>query len=153
MRIYVASSWKNKEKAKGVAIALRGAGHKVDCFCDPENAAIPGASRYVFDYRELEQVGNPNLLDQFAIQQNSRIVRRAFEEDAGWIEWAEAVVLVLPAGKSAHLEAGYAKGLGKHLFILGDFPPGELDVMYLFADSIHRELEGLIAAVNEKAIA
>jgi hypothetical protein len=64
-------------------------------------------------------------------------VNRAFQEDKKWLEWSEATLLILPAGKSAHLEAGYAKGQGKHLVIYQkDFPSGEFDVMYGFADLI-----------------
>ena len=42
-------------------------------------------------------------------------------------------VLVLPAGKSGHLELGFAIGLGKPGFILLDKTPERWDVMYRFA--------------------
>ena len=58
--------------------------------------------------------------------------------------------MVLPSGKNAHLEAGYAKGIGKKLFVYGDFTSGEFDVMYGFADGLFRssELDGLIKVLN-----
>ena len=71
-------------------------------------------------------------------------VQRAFAEDKKWIDWADAVIMLLPCGKSAHLEAGYAKGHGKKLYIIGEFPKGEFDVMYGFADRLYRELGNLI---------
>jgi len=70
------------------------------------------------------------------------------------LEWSDTVVMLLPCGKSAHLEAGYAKGLGKKLFIydLEKFSKGQIDVMYQFADgfaiSFHH-LRGMIDA-NEQ---
>ncbi|KKK63940.1 hypothetical protein LCGC14_2989230 [marine sediment metagenome] len=47
------------------------------------------------------------------------------------------MLIGLTAGKSTHLEAGYAKGKGKKLIIYsGKFPKGEFDVMYGFADMV-----------------
>jgi nucleoside 2-deoxyribosyltransferase len=34
------------------------------------------------------------------------------------MEWADACVLVLPCGRSAHLEAGWFAGKGKPVFVL-----------------------------------
>ena len=53
--------------------------------------------------------------------------------------------MIHPCGKSAHLEAGYAKGSGKLLYMWGSFPKGEFDVMYGFADGMFRldEFESL----------
>jgi hypothetical protein len=36
-----------------------------------------------------------------------------FALDMGALEWCDACVLVLPCGRSAHLEAGWAAGAGK----------------------------------------
>ncbi len=44
------------------------------------------------------------------------------------------MVLLLPSGRSSHLEAGYGVGSGKELFIFGDLPVGEFDAMYGFAE-------------------
>ena len=44
----------------------------------------------------------------------------------------------LPCGRSAHREEGYEKGQGKKLYMLGDCPQGEIDVMYGFADGLYR---------------
>ena len=139
MKIYIASSWKNAEKAKAVAVALRLAGNEVDCFCDPSTG------RSVFSFKELDPIEG---LDQIHDGSKTKIIA-AFNEDRFWIDWADAVVLVLPAGNSSHLEAGYAVGAGKLLLILGDFPKGQLDVMYGFANGLHRTLEGLIAGIEE----
>jgi hypothetical protein len=46
--------------------------------------------------------------------------------------------MVLPCSKSSHLEGGYAVGKGKKLYIIGDFPKGEFDVMYGFSDALIR---------------
>lgn len=62
--------------------------------------------------------------------------RHVFEFDRQHIERCDAAVLVMPAGKSAHLELGYALGLGKYGFILLPEEPERWDVMYQFADAV-----------------
>jgi len=137
MKIYIASSWKNEAECLRLANDLRARGHEVDCFCDRSQG------RFVFHYREI---GPPDELDAVTFFEDTRS-QRAYREDKHHLDWAEVVVMLLPCGKSAHLEAGYKRGQGGHLFILGDFPKGEIDVMYGFADRLIRleEIEELYA--------
>lgn len=135
MKIYIATSWKMESVAKIVAETLKNDGHYVDCFCD----SVSG--RYVFHWTELvekeEDLKNYNAISFL----NDPRTKKAFDEDKMWIDWADAVVMLHPCGKSAHLEAGYAKGQGKLLFMWGKWPKGEFDVMYGFADMIFDEDE------------
>lgn len=59
-----------------------------------------------------------------------------FEIDKTALDWCDICIMCLPCGKSAHLEAGYAKGKGKKLIIYSfeKFKKGDIDVMYGFAD-------------------
>ena len=75
--------------------------------------------------------------------------QKAFAEDKKWIDWSDAVLLVLPAGRSAHLEAGYAVGRGKKLIVYGDFPTGEFDVMYGFANLLTREFDDVLRLLKK----
>lgn len=79
-------------------------------------------------------------MDAIDLLKYDRVVA-AFVEDRYWLDWCDTCILVLPSGKSAHLEAGYAKGAGKSLVIFGEFLKGERDVMYGFADALFRESE------------
>lgn len=133
MKIYIASSWKNSVECIAIGQALRNVGHEVDCFCDQS------IGRYVFSFEELGDVTKINCIQAL----ESGKVQRAFAEDKKWIDWSDAVLVILPCGKSAHLEAGYAKGAGKKLYIYGRFPNGELDVMYGFADKLYMYLTDL----------
>lgn len=56
----------------------------------------------------------------------------------------EVAVLVLPAGKSAHLELGYMAGKGKRTYVLMDGEPERFDVMYNFATGVFTAKEQLI---------
>ena len=127
MKVYLASSWKNAELVKAWKNELLEYGHDVDAFCDDSGG------RFVFHFSEI---GDPKDLDAINFLLDER-TKKAFAEDKKWIDWCEICLLVLPAGNSAHLEAGYAKGQGKGLIIWqDDFPKGEFDVMYGFADLI-----------------
>lgn len=133
MKIYIASSWKNTRLACKVAIYLINKGHRVDAFFDNSSG------RYVFDWREIEK--DRNKLNAVSFLRN-RKAQKAFKEDKKWLDWCDCVVLVLPAGNSSHLEAGYAKGKGKILIIYHPtrFPKGEFDVMYGFADLLTEKM-------------
>lgn len=60
--------------------------------------------------------------------------------DKKHIDACDAMVLVLPAGKSGHLELGYAIGSGKPGYILLDGSADRWDVMYQFATGVSDNL-------------
>ena len=148
LRVYIATSWKMQSDALAIASKLREVGFEVDCFCDPSSG------RYVFHWTEfvekeedLQKYDAKDFIDDLRTD-------KAFREDKKWLDWADICLLVLPSGKSAHLEAGYAKGRSKKLYIYGDFKKGEFDVMYGFADKLFRwdEMDELINEFIEQAI-
>ena len=67
-----------------------------------------------------------------------------FEYDRRNLLAADVAVLVLPAGKSAHLELGYCAGKGKLTCILLDGEPEKWDVMYRFADKVVNNRDELL---------
>lgn len=126
MNIYIASSWKNETGVQILADFLRDEGFKVDAFVDKSNG------RYVFHFSEIGDITELNAIN-FLEDERSQ---KAFYEDKKWLDWCDCCIVLLPAGKSTHLEAGYAKGQNKKLIIYRPegFPMGEFDVMYGFAD-------------------
>jgi hypothetical protein len=52
-------------------------------------------------------------------------------------------VLVLPAGKSGHLELGYLMGQNKPGYVLFDKVPERWDVMYKFASGVFFDVKSL----------
>lgn len=139
MKIYLASSWKNEEIVKLWAELLRRYHHEVDAFCDNSN------DRYIFHFSEIGETWDLDAIN-FMIDERSQ---KAFQEDKKWLNWCDCCLLILPAGKSSHLEAGYAKGQDKQLIIYQDeFPKGEFDVMYGFADLITDSRSAVIEFLN-----
>lgn len=66
-----------------------------------------------------------------------------FHRDMEHLKMAEAVILLLPCGKSAHLEAGWAAGAGKPLAL---YAPEDLqpELMYGMCQWIMTEIDGLM---------
>jgi hypothetical protein len=123
-RIYLASSWRNTAQPALVE-ALRGAGH--DCY-DFRNPA-PGCSG--FAWRDI----SPDWLSWTPAQLRDALSHpvavACFAHDWDALRRADTGVLLLPCGRSAHLEAGYFAGAGKDLFVL--LAPGEPELMYRMA--------------------
>jgi len=144
IRIYIASSWKNQEAVLELAEKLEAVGFEVDAFCRITD------KRYSFYWSEFVD-DEVTLLDYDALSFiDDPKVQRAFREDKSWLDWANCVIMLMPCGRSSHMEAGYAKGRGKLLYIYGHFPKGEFEVMYGFADGLFRfeQLESLIATLR-----
>lgn len=75
---------------------------------------------------------------------DSYAARHVFEFDKEHLDRADAAVLLMPAGKSGHLELGYTIGRGKPGFILFDEEPERVDIMLQFATGITFSREELV---------
>ena len=146
MRIYIASSWKNQQTVISLARLLEDEGFNVDAFCRATD------TRYAFHWSELVDSGD-DLKNYDAIEMLADPrTQRAYTEDKKWLDWADTVIMLMPCGRSSHLEAGYAKGQGKRLYIYGEFRKGEFEVMYGFADGLFRieELPKLLTELKAR---
>lgn len=140
MKIYVASSWRNEEQPAVVA-ALRDQGHEVYDFKNPREGD------HGFHWQKVsvnwQQWTVPEYIGAIT---HDPIARAGFASDFDAMEWADVFVLVMPCGRSAHLEAGWAIGVGKPTCIY--LPPGEPfdpELMYLLADNISPSMADLFA--------
>ncbi len=71
-----------------------------------------------------------------------------FEFDARNINRSSVGILMLPAGKSGHLELGYMLGQRKRGYVLFDKEPERWDVMYQFATGLFLDKAELIKELN-----
>lgn len=142
MKIYVASSWRN-EVQQDVVRALRQAGHDVYDFRNP----APGD--HGFGWR---QCASPDQLrDGRAFRDEvltHPIARAGFRKDMDALQAAEVTVLVLPCGRSAHLELGYATGAGQLTVVLLDQPMSEPELMYLMNTALCTSVDEVVAKLN-----
>lgn len=75
--------------------------------------------------------------------------RNIFEFDKRHLDRCDAAVMVMPGGKSAHLELGYMAGCGKKTYILFDKEPKRYDVMAQFATDVFFDTKSLIKALRK----
>lgn len=117
MRLYVASSWRNPYQQEAVAV-LRAEGHEVYDFRNP------GQGDTGFSWREISPGWEGWSPAEWREALRHPVAVHGFRNDFEAMRWAEACVLVLPSGRSSHLEAGYMAGEGKPvvMFLPGDHP-------------------------------
>jgi len=140
MKIYVASSWRN-DYQPDVVRALQEVLHVVYDFKNPEPGDIG------FHWSEIDKEWESWTVEQYTKGLNHPLAVDGFAKDFKAMEWADACVLVLPCGRSAHLEAGYFVGAGKPLLILvSEIEP---ELMYKMADSVHSGLGTLLMRLED----
>ena len=127
-RIYLASSWRNQHQPALVQ-TLRGAGHEVYDFKNP----APG--NHGFGWSQIDPDWQDWSPEEFRQALQHPVAQAGFGLDHAAMEWADTFVMLLPCGRSAHLELGWACGAGKRTLIL-QLEQQEPELMYLEADGI-----------------
>ncbi len=111
MRIYVASSWRNPFQQDVVKL-LRVDGHEVYDFRNP------GEGDTGFHWSEIDENWKAWDSPNFKKSLNHPVAEDGFDSDMLALEQCDACVLVLPCGRSAHLELGWACGAEKMTVII-----------------------------------
>jgi len=134
-KIYVASSWRN-DRQGAVVKKLRDAGFGVYDFKNP-GAQTPG-----FHWSDIDENWHQWTLTGYLNALQTGIAKAGFKSDWDAMLWADTCVLLLPCGRSAHIEAGYFRGAKKSLYILIENKI-EPELMYRMADGIYGDLDEL----------
>lgn len=135
-RIYVASSWRNEKQGDIVKLLMMN-GHQVYDFKNPPHQAG-------FAWKQIDPDWQTWTAEQYRQHLcSSPRAAQGYMSDMRAMEWADTCVLVLPCGRSAHLEAGWFAGRGKRCIILtrdGEEP----ELMALMANAICVNLTELL---------
>jgi hypothetical protein len=120
---------RNKE-VPTIASSLRSTLSEWEIFDDWYSAG-PEADDYWKAYELLKGHGYIQALDGYAAD-------HVFRFDKHHLDTSSAAILVLPAGRSGHLELGYMAGRGAYTAILltPEYEAERFDVMYKFADRV-----------------
>ena len=118
-KIYVASSWRNMVQPKVVERLLRD-GHQVYDFKNPR----PGDNG--FHWSEIDRDWKQWSTEEYRDALDHPVAKAGYASDFNAMKWADTFLLVLPCGRSAHLELGWACGQGKQTLILLDDMEPEL---------------------------
>jgi len=125
--IYVASSWRNLLQSF-VVTSLRGHGFNVYDFRNPPD-------RTGFAWETIDQNWKNWGPVEYIEALGHPLAIAGFNSDFDAMKAADICVLVMPCGRSAHIEAGWMKGNGKQLFII-NIDQSEPELMYKIADHV-----------------
>lgn len=142
MKVYVASSWRNNGQPL-VVKALCEAGHEVYDFKNPEE------DHHGFHWSDVgmssydRETNGPVPLEEYRAGIEHPIAIEGFSRDFDAMQWADACVLVLDCGRSAHLELGWFVGQGKPTCILFTNPDE------VVPELMYRMVGGLAGTIDE----
>ncbi len=140
-RIYLASSWRNTQQPAAVHL-LRGVGHTVYDFRHPFHGDAG------FSWGDIASEWKGWTAEEYRnALLTSPIAAKGFISDLRAMQWADTCILLLPCGRSAHLEAGWFCGQGKRCIILtqdGEEP----ELMALLATDICVSVDEVLDALS-----
>ena len=138
--VYVIGALRNPEVPK-LANEIQSLG--IEGFSDWYSPG-PDADDFWRDYSKLRGLTYEEALRSYA-------ATHVFEFDRYHLNRCDAAVLLMPAGKSGHLELGYMVGTGKPGYILFDQEPERYDIMVQFATRIFFRRADLLAELSERS--
>ena len=128
-KIYVASSWRNPNH-NGLVTHLKQKGHEVLDYRRGKG----------FKWEEISPNWEDWIPDEYREGLTHRLAEKGFDRDYGDMKKANTCILVLPSGRSSHIEAGWFTGQGKPtaIFIPGQYEWREMEpeLMYKLADRV-----------------
>lgn len=129
---FIASRWRNRDTVLELFHKLQEKGKKVYCFMttDPYHSPHDDPEQTMTEYEATEN------------WENNVMIRDIFEKDMKALRSSEKLILLLPAGKSAHIEAGVAYGLGKECIVIGKQEKAES--LYLIFNKTYEAIEEFI---------
>lgn len=139
MKVYVVGSLRNP-RVPQVANELRR--HGLDVFDD-----WFAAGEFADDAWKAYEQGRGRT---FVEALKGLAAEHVFNFDLEHLDDADVVVVVAPAGKSAHTEMGYAIGSNKPVFVLMEEEPAKdrWDVMLRFATDFARNVDDLVCQIS-----
>lgn len=93
-------------------------------------------------WRDYEMTRRPGITMKEAV--GGYLAQHTFTFDKFHIDRSDALVMVLPCGRSAHIEAGYSVGQGKPTFALFEGEPDRFDIMYNFFTGLALNTDELV---------
>lgn len=139
--IYLVGSLRNP-RIPEVAKALRENGHDV---FDDWYSAGPEAD-------DIWQRYEMNRGRSYVEALRAPHAQEVFNFDRTYLNRSDAGLMVMPAGKSGHLELGYLIGQRKPGFILMDKEPERWDVMVAFATAVVYSVENLLEELKRYGV-
>lgn len=133
---FVSGRWRNRDNVLDLAKKIREKGFAVYCFLEASHATHRIKNDPEEDMKKFENLD----------WRNDPYVKKVFENDMNGQKNSETFVMLLPAGKSCHIEAGVAYGLGKKCILIGE--QKEAESLYLIFDEIYPTVDDFLHSLN-----
>ena len=114
--------------------------HNVSYYCFLKNEDSWG-------YGNKDQTPEEKQKEFESLDLKSDIVLTMYNDDLNALKSSDNLLLVLPAGKGAHIESGIAFGLGKKCYAIGEYEA--TDTLYNIFDKIFKDEEQLEKFLSE----
>lgn len=132
---FIAGRTRNKEKILEICSIFDSLNISYYCFLKNEQSHIEAG----LDLNDSPE----DLMSKFeSMELDSDSVKTIFKHDMEGLKSSKNLLLVLPAGKSAHIEAGVSYGLGKRCYAIGEYDV--TDSLYLIFDKIFADENELV---------
>lgn len=147
--VYVASSWRNTFHGL-IVHTLRAAKFEVYDFKNPPNGIGFGWGQVDLNtHYDLTTDSQASSVDEYLDALEMPRAIEGYDSDMDAMKAADIFVLVLPCGRSAHLELGWAVGKGKKTAVLLENPCVP-ELMYKMVDHLSPDIIDLLGWLGVK---
>jgi nucleoside 2-deoxyribosyltransferase len=143
VKVYLIGSLRNKE-VPYIADKIRALGNEIGIEIDVFDDWFAAGEKADDEWRDYEKEGRRRT---FKAALKGLAAEHVFNFDLKHLNECDMAVLLLPAGKSGHIEFGYIRGQGKVGYIILDNPE-RWDVMYRFATEVFNSIDELLAELR-----
>src|SRR5882724_10113170 len=129
---FVSGRWRNRDNILDLVSKIRKKGYSVYCFLEASHSTHQIANDPEEDMQRFEKLD----------WRSDPYVKEVFQNDMTGEKNSDVFVMLLPAGKSCHIEAGAAYGMGKKCILIGE--QKEAESLYLIFDQIYPTVEAFL---------
>ncbi len=94
------------------------------------------------EFSHLSRAEQMEILESHADFWNDPLHKHHYDSDMNGLKNADTVVMLLPAGLAAHMEAGAGYGLGKKMILIGE--PEKAETLYLMFSERYPTIENFL---------
>ncbi len=132
---FVSGRWRNRDNVLDLTRKIREKGYQVYCFLETDHNA------HRVNNNPEEDMQNFEKLDW----RKDPYVKQVFKSDMNGEKNSDIFVMLLPVGKSCHIEAGIAYGLGKKCILIGE--QKETESLYLIFNKIYPTMDDFLKTI------
>ena len=138
----IISRWRNRSQVEELTKKIRSKGKSVYSFIEGDGTQ--------YELKDDEETHEPEEFmkkyESIPNWKNDSRIREIFDVDLKALKDSENVVMLLPVGKSTHIEAGIAYGLGKNCILIGE--QKETESLYLIFGESYNSIDEFVEALE-----